>query len=145
MILKPVLYAEDEENDAFFLKRGFKQAQIPNTLIVVPDGQAAIDYCSDIGPFADRSQHPLPQLILLDLNMPKKTGMEVLQWIRHQPSISTLPVVILSSSTQDEDIRLAYSRGANGYLVKPSDPDDLKVMVSAIAEFWLKQNRQALT
>ena len=143
MSLQPVLYAEDEENDAFFLKRVFKQAQISHPLIVVPDGQAAIDYCLDTGPFAEGSQHPLPQLVLLDLKMPKKSGMEVLQWIRQQPSVSTLPVVILTSSTQDEDIHLAYLNGANGYLVKPSDPEELVIMVKAIQDYWLKQNRQA--
>jgi DNA-binding response OmpR family regulator len=144
MSLKPVLYAEDEENDAFFFKRAFKQAQILNPLIVVPDGQAAIDYCSDSSPFTEHSQHPLPQLILLDLKMPKKSGMEVLQWLRQQSSVSTLPVVMLSSSTQDEDIHLAYRNGANGYLVKPSDPEELQLMVRAIHDYWLKQNRQTL-
>jgi len=144
MSLQPVLYAEDEENDAFFLKRAFKQAQISNPVIVVPDGQAAVDYCSGAGLYADRSQYPLPGLLLLDLKMPKKTGMEVLLWLRQQSSVSTLPVVILTSSMQDEDINLAHHNGANGYLVKPSDPDELQVMVRAIQDYWLNLNREAL-
>ena len=142
MSFQSVLYAEDEENDAFFLKRAFKQAQVPNPLIVVPDGQAAIDYCSGIGSFADRSENPLPALLLLDLKMPKKSGAEVLEWIRQQPSVSSLPVIVLTSSMQEDDICRAYDLGANAYLVKPSDPEALQVMVKAIDDFWLKQNHQ---
>ena len=144
MSLQPVLYAEDEENDAFFLKRAFKLAQIPNPLIVVPDGQAAVDYCVGAGFYADRSQYPLPGLLLLDLKMPRKTGTEVLIWLRQQSHISTLPVVILTSSMQEEDISLAQRNGANGYLVKPSDPEELQLMVRAIQDYWLNLNRQAL-
>jgi len=140
MSVQPVLYAEDEENDAFFLKRAFKQAQIPNQLIVVSDGQAAIDYCSGIGSFANRTQYPVPELLLLDLKMPKKTGLEVLKWIRHEPSLSALPVIILTSSMQEDDICRSYHHGANAYLVKPSDPEALQIMVKAIHDFWLKQN-----
>src|ERR1700744_3765613 len=144
MSIEPILYAEDEENDAFFLKRAFKQAQIPNPLIVVPDGQSAIDYCDGQGSYADRNRFPVPGMLLLDLKMPKKTGMEVLLWLRQHSSLSSLPVVILTSSMQEEDINLAYRNGANGYLVKQSDPDELLVMVRAIQDYWLSFDSQAL-
>jgi len=144
MSFQPVLYSEDDENDAFFLKRAFKQAQIPNPLIILPDGQTAIDYCAGVGSFADRDLHPLPGLVLLDLKMPRKTGMEVLAWLREQPSLSHLPVFILTSSSQEEDIRRACGYEANGYLVKPSDPEELRSMVQAIQDYWLQQNRQAI-
>ena len=82
-----------------------------------------------------------PSLVLLDLNMPKKSGMEVLKWIHNELSIRTLPVIILTSSLQDEDIHPAYSAGANAYLGKPSRPDDLVHLANAIKDFWINHNR----
>ena len=143
MNLKPVLYAEDEDNDAFFLKRAFDVAIVAHPLVVVPDGQVAIDYCSGAGRYSNRDEFPLPCLLLLDLNMPKKTGLEVLKWIRNSPTVSTLPVIILTSSLQDEDVHRAYLQGANAYLVKPSNPDELIAMAKTIKDFWLTQNRTA--
>ena len=140
MSLKPILYAEDEENDAFFLERAFKQAGIANPLVTVSDGQAAIDYCLGRGRYTNRGEHPLPCLLLLDLNMPKKTGIEVLMRIREEPSVRTLPVIVLTSSLQDSDIHRAYLKGANAYLAKPSQPEGLLVMAKAIQDFWLTQN-----
>jgi CheY-like chemotaxis protein len=141
MSLKPILYAEDEENDAFFLKRAFAQAGVCHPLIVVPDGQHAIDYCATVEPSPER---PLPCLVLLDLNMPRKSGLDVLTWIRKESPVSTLPVIVLTSSLQDADIHRAYSHGANAYLVKPSQPGELVTMVRAIKDFWLTQNRLAV-
>lgn len=135
MEIKPVLYAEDEEDDSFFMERAFKEAGISNPLVVVTEGQSAIDYCSGSGRYEDRTAYPLPCLLLLDLNMPKKTGLEVLKWIRTQPNFCTLPVVVVTSSIQDADIHRAYIQGANAYLVKPSKPDELIVMVKAINDF----------
>src|SRR5438105_4593110 len=123
MQIKPILYAEDEENDAFFMQRAFQQAGILNPLVVVADGKRAIDYLSGGGPYANRDEHPLPCLVLLDLNIPIKSGLEVLKWIRSQPSLSTLPVVVVTSSTQDSDIHRAYIMGTNSYLVKPGKQD----------------------
>jgi CheY-like chemotaxis protein len=137
----PILYAEDEENDAYFLRRAFSKAGILHPLTVVPDGQEAIDYCLGNGRYSNRAEHPLPCLVLLDLNMPKKTGLDVLQSIRSAPSISTLPIIILTSSLQDEDIHRAYLKGANAYLVKPSRTDELSAMMTSIKDFWLAQNR----
>jgi CheY-like chemotaxis protein len=141
MSLKPVLYAEDDENDAYFLQRAFRLAGISHSLVVVPDGQEVIDYCSGGGRYARLDAEELPCLILLDLNMPKKSGLEVLQWIRQSSSFRTLPVLILTSSLQHDDIERAYLSGANAYLVKPSQPEELTVLAQAINNFWFGQNR----
>jgi DNA-binding response OmpR family regulator len=79
--------------------------------------------------------------LLLDLNLPKKSGLEVLKWIRNEPLVSTLPVIVLTSSLQDADIHRAYVQGANAYLVKPAKPDELVAMAKTIKDFWLSQNR----
>jgi CheY-like chemotaxis protein len=123
-----ILYAEDDENDAFLIQRAFKQAEIPNRLVIVSDGNAAVQYLSGQGKYASREEYSLPGLVLLDLNMPGKSGLEVLKWIRSQPGISTLPVLVLTSSNQESDIHRAYLQGANGYLVKPNQPDEMLVM-----------------
>jgi CheY-like chemotaxis protein len=138
---RPILYAEDDENDGYFLQRSFRQAGVTAALTIVPNGQEAIDYCSGVGRYADRSEYPLPRLLLLDLHMPKKSGMEVLSWVRRESALPTLPVIILTSSLQDTDIERAYLCGANAYLVKPSLPDDLALMAKSIKDFWLLQNR----
>jgi two-component system response regulator len=141
---RPVLYAEDEENDAFFLGRAFKAAGIAHPLVVVPDGREAIDYCLGRGAYAGRPDHVLPCLVLLDLNLPGKSGIEVLEAIRKESAIPLVPVVVLTSSLQDSDIHLAYSRGANAYLGKPSQPDELFGIVQSLNEFWLKRNRSTV-
>ncbi len=141
MQLKPILYAEDEEDDAFFMQRAFQQADIPNRLIIVPDGQSAIDYLSGTGHEAEGKERVLPCLVLLDLNLPIKSGLEVLKWIRTCPSVSAVPVICVTSSTQDSDIHRAYIMGANSYLVKTAKSDKLLVMVKAIKDYWLNQDR----
>ncbi len=137
----PVLYAEDDENDAFLMQRAFRQLAIPNPLEIVADGKLAVEYLRGTGAYADRQQHPMPCLVLLDLNMPGKSGLEVLKWLRAQPAISTLPVVVLTSSNQQTDIHRAYIQGANGYLIKPGKPNELLAMVKGINDYWLTQNR----
>lgn len=138
---KPILYAEDDEDDAFLMERAFKIAGIVNPLQLVPDGKLAIEYLSGSGPYANRKEHPMPCLVLLDLKMPGKSGLDVLKWLRTQSATSTLPVLILTSSNQDNDIQRAYLLGANGYLIKPGKPDDLLAMVKGIRDYWLLQNR----
>lgn len=137
----PVLYAEDEENDAFLMQRAFRQLAIPNPLEIVADGKLAVEYLLGTGAYSDRHQHPMPCLVLLDLNMPGKSGLDVLKWLRAHPPISTLPVVVLTSSNQQTDIHRAYLQGANGYLIKPGKPNELLAMVKGINDYWLTQNR----
>src|SRR5687768_11684350 len=136
-----ILYAEDEESDAFFVQRAFAQAGITQRLVIVPNGQAAIDYLAGKSAYADRTKHPLPSLVLLDLNMPGLSGLDVLKWIRMTPTVCTLVVVMLTSSNQDTDVHRAYQQGANGYLVKPGDIDSILTMARAIKDYWIEQNR----
>jgi CheY-like chemotaxis protein len=135
-----ILYAEDEENDVFFLERAFKLADSPHTLKAVPDGAQAIEYLAGRGYFTDRSRYPLPDLILLDINMPKKSGLDVLEWVRSQPHYKSLPTLILTSSTRSEDMEAARQLGADDYLFKPSDPLKLVEVVKSIQEHWLSRS-----
>src|SRR6185503_9933836 len=121
-----ILLAEDDVNDALLVERALSRADIQNPVMVVRDGQEAIDYLKGKGPFADRKNFPLPTLALLDIKMPKKNGLEVLEWVRHNGGgLKLLPVIIMSSSSIQEDIDRAYQLGVNAYLVKPTAFDEL--------------------
>lgn len=141
MSLGCVFYAEDDVNDSFLMERAFRKAGILNPLMVLPDGDLAIRYFAGDGEYADRGQYPLPVLALLDLNLAGRPGMDVLEFIRSQPSTLTLPVLILSSSSQHRDMTRASLLGANAFLVKPSDADELVSMAKAIHDFWLGQHQ----
>ncbi|MUG98336.1 response regulator [Scytonema sp. UIC 10036] len=137
-----ILVAEDDPNDAFFIQRAFQKTQLVHTLKVLEDGDAVIDYLSGIGEYADREQYPLPTLILLDIKLLRRSGLEVLEWIRQQPHLKRLLVIMLTSSDQDSDINLAYELGANSYLTKPIGIDNLQEMVNSINQYWLLLNKQ---
>jgi CheY-like chemotaxis protein len=137
----PILYAEDDENDVFLMQRAFKLAPIPNPLLVMEDGREAIAYMSAQGAYGDRQRHPLPCLVLLDLKMPGHSGFDVLKWLRNQPGTATMPVIVLTSSSQDSDVHRAYLLGANAYLIKPGKPEELLAVVRSIRDFWLMHNR----
>jgi CheY-like chemotaxis protein len=136
----PILYVEDEEYDVLFLKQAFAAADIRNPFKVVTDGQQATNYLAGVGVFSDRQQFPLPGLVLLDLKLPYRSGLEVLKWIREQAELKSLLVVIYTSSTQPKDIRVAYELGANGYLVKQGMLERLDQMVRALRDYWLIHN-----
>jgi CheY-like chemotaxis protein len=136
-----ILYAEDEETDVVLLQHVLTRAAIPNPLKIVKDGREAREYLAGEKPFSDRKEHPLPALVLLDLNLPYWSGFQVLEWIRQQPSLRRLPVVIFTSSSRPDDIARAYDAGANGYLVKPNALGELKSQVAALRNFWLRHNR----
>jgi CheY-like chemotaxis protein len=143
MTNRPILYAEDDENDAFLTNLAFEKAEILNPLVVVSDGKAAMEYLAGAGKYSNRTEYPLPCLVLLDIKMPHASGLEVLKWIRCQPNACTVPVLMLTSSNQDSDIHRAYLLGANGFLIKPSRPDEMLVMAKGIRDFWLVLNRNA--
>lgn len=131
-----VLYVEDEENDAYFMRRSFRQAGIEDSLRVVVDGQAAIDYLSGHCAFANRLNCPLPAVVLLDLNLPMVSGFQVLAWIRQQPELQNLPVVIFSSSARAEDRSEAKRLGATDYLEKPDSGSDFAAIVETLKQKW---------
>jgi CheY-like chemotaxis protein len=143
MPLPPVLYAEDEENDAFLMERAFLKAGVANPLQIVVDGAAAIRYLSGVGEFSERGRYPLPCLLLLDLNLPRQSGLEVLEWTRAQPALRAMPIVILTSSSQNRDIGSAYALGANGYLVKPPSSERLIELVTGLRNVCLDRGAQA--
>ncbi len=132
-----VLYVEDEEFDALFMRRAFKQAGLEQLLEVVVDGQQAMDYLAGNHPFEDRSQHPLPSLVLLDLNLPLISGFEVLKWMRQQPRFRAVPVVVFSSSSRQEDKVKAGELGANDYLPKPGSGLEFGAVVQQLQGRWL--------
>ena len=141
--MKPmvILLAEDNEDDLFFMQRAMRCAAIDSDLQIVRDGQATIDYLAGIGEYADRTRHPPPQLLLLDLKLPLKSGLDVLAWLRQQARWCSLVVIVLSSSREARDIHAAYRLGANAYVVKPNQVSQLNEVLAAIRQFWLQVNQ----
>ena len=139
--LSTVLLIEDNPDDAELIGYAFKKAGVANPLIVVGDGDKAIDYLYGRSAYADREKFPLPGLFLLDLKLPRRSGFEVLEAIRANQTTRNTPVVVLTSSNQATDIERAYELGANSYLVKPIGRDSLITMVRSLDSFWLNLNQ----
>ena len=137
-----ILVAEDDTADAFFLKRAFAKVGVPTALHFVHDGQEVLEYLLGDGQFANRPTHPVPDLLLLDLKMPRMDGFQVLDWVRQQPRLKRLPVIIFSSSAQDQDINRAYDLGANSYLVKPHSTEDLLALIGKLNTYWVETNEK---
>ena len=138
-----ILLVEDNPDDAELLTYAFGKAGITNPIILVDDGEKAVRYVKGDADYSDRSEFPLPALILLDLKLPRHSGFEVLQVIRSTEATRRTPVVVLTSSNQEHDIRRAYDLGANAYLVKPVGGDALTTMMNSFRAFWIQLNRAA--
>ena len=136
-----VLLAEDEKTDAFLMQRVFAMEAPTAKMVRVVDGQDVIDYLFGQAQFADREQHPQPNLVILDLNMPRVGGIEVLRTVRSRPEHIRTPIIVLSASERERDINAAYDAGANAYMVKPLTYDDYRSMAKAVSSFWLHLNR----
>ena len=136
-----ILLAEDEEDYVLLVKKAFAQANIPTVLQVVADGREAMWYLEGVGKYANRDEYPLPDLFLLDLKLPRYNGFEVLSWLRKQPGFASLRVLVLTSSDRVKDVNEAYRLGANSFLVKPYDFDDLANLSALINDFWLDASR----
>jgi CheY-like chemotaxis protein len=135
-----VLIVEDNPNDVLLIRRAFAKANIGNPLHFVGDGDAAVRYLAGENEYEDRTEYPLPGVMLLDLKLPRRSGFEVLEWMRARPLLPRLPVVVLTSSKQSQDVNRAYEMGANSYLVKPVEFDDLQEMLSTVHIYWLNLN-----
>jgi CheY-like chemotaxis protein len=140
-----ILIAEDLMNDRFIIHRAFQEAQISNPLQFVRDGEEAIAYLAGEGKYANRAEYPLPELMLLDLKMPKVDGFEVLEWIRAQPGLHNLRVVVLTASDEIRDVNKAYDLGASSFLVKPNDFTNVINLARTLATYWLQANKAPTT
>jgi CheY-like chemotaxis protein len=132
-----LLYVEDEADDVFFMRHALRAEGSPFAIESVGDGQAAISYLLGRSPYTDRTKHPFPQTVLLDLNLPLVPGFEVLEWIRKQPRMSQLPVIIFSSSGRPEDRERARTLQADHYLTKPASGLEFRKIVRELYERWL--------
>ena len=134
---------EDDEDDVFFFQRAMQKIDWPGTIHILRDGAEAIAYLTAAHSATDRRQHPAPSLVILDLNLPIKTGLDVLQVFRSCDPDNTTPVVVLTSSTSELDVRDAYRLGANCYFNKPSNPDGLLELLKVLKAHWIDYNRLA--
>ena len=139
-----ILSVDDSGDDTLLFQRACRKCGASFDLQTVPDGQRAIDYLSGNDTFSDRQQYPLPNLLLLDLKMPGKSGFEVLEWVRGQTHSKDLPVVIFTSSDNHGDVRKAYQKGANWYVMKPADYGELMAIAGAINSYLATSDSQLL-
>lgn len=138
--LPVILLVEDNPDDVLLARRAVKKAALPVNMQVVTDGDEAVAYLGGAGQFGDRARHSLPALVLLDLKLPKRSGLEVLRWVRSQAMLDTTPVVVLTSSSEDEDIQKAYALGANSYLQKPVAFNGLVQLLGVLDLYWFRNN-----
>lgn len=136
-----VLYVEDDPAHAEIALRNLKKNKIDNSIVHVGDGQQAMDYLLHQGRFALPESSPRPHLILLDLRLPKVDGLEVLQMIKREQELQSIPIVILTTSGNDADIAKAYQLGANSYLVKPIDFDKFTTLLETFGYYWMMWNK----
>jgi CheY-like chemotaxis protein len=132
-----ILLVDDDYNDGTLMQRAFVGAKVLNPIVVMRSGEEAIDYLGGTGKYANRTEFPLPTLILLDIKMNGMNGLQVLSWIRGQPGLRTIRVVMLTSSNDTREVNLAYHLGANSFLTKPVDFGRLVEMARALSGYWL--------
>ncbi len=131
------MYVEDEEGDRFLMRMGLGKEGLESSLRMVNDGRSAVEYLSATGAYADREVHPMPAVVLLDLNLPEIHGFDVLKWIRAHPLHSTLPVVVFTSSHHDEDRARAKLLGATEFVLKPNSAKGFRDVARMLNERWL--------
>ena len=142
--LATILLVEDELSDANLLRRAFGKAQVLNPIVHLRTGDEALGYLAGVGKYSDRVQHPLPALILLDLKLPGMTGLQLLQWMRTRADVRRIPVVVLTTDATPGTVNAAYDLGANSYLVKPGDPEQIARMAETLQRYWMELNQSPL-
>jgi CheY-like chemotaxis protein len=136
---RTILLVDDSENDLVLMRRAFTKAKCNSPLQEVSNGEQAIAYLKGEGPYRDRNKFPLPAVMLLDLNMPKGSGFDVLAWVRAQPMLKRLAIIILTASNRSEDVNRAFDLGATSFLVKPIDMEELATMLRCLCD-WAQFN-----
>jgi CheY-like chemotaxis protein len=134
--LIPILFAEDDEDDFLLILDAMKQSGMQNRLFRVKDGEEALDFLLNRGDHSDPEQAPRPGIIFLDLNMPRKNGRSTLQDIKANPLIARIPVVVMTASDAEEDIKRSYDLGANTYIKKPDDFTQMVKIFESIKNYW---------
>jgi CheY-like chemotaxis protein len=138
--LGTILLVEDEPSDSLLIRRAFDKAGVENPIHAVENGDTALSYLEGIGEYQDRTKYPLPIFILLDLKLPGMMGLQLLKWIRTRKDLRLIPVVVLTDSEEDADVKAAYEAGANSYLLKPADRNEVSRIVGLIQNYWLEHN-----
>lgn len=133
-----ILMAEDDADDRLMTREAFQECRLGNPLQFVVDGEELMDYLKRRGQFADAARYPMPGLILLDLNMPRKDGREALREIKADPALRDIPVVVLTTSKAEEDVANSYSDGANSFITKPVSFAALIEVVQTLGKYWLQ-------
>ena len=136
-----ILYVEDDADQSFLLRDAFRMAGVRHPLRIVADGQQAIAYLAGEGADGHGAENPAPCLVLMDLHLPGVSGLQVLEWIRAQASLTTLPVIIFSSSAEPGDVARAYRLRANSFIVKPTDLTKLLEFARLLKGWWLEYNQ----
>ncbi|MCC6613897.1 MAG: response regulator [Anaerolineae bacterium] len=137
-----VMLVEDNTDHAEMVMRQFELQRVAHHLVHLTDGQAALDYLYGHAPYSDDSKYPQPDIILLDLRLPKVDGLEVLRILKEDENLCSIPVVILTTSSAERDIVQAYSRHANSYLVKPVDFERFRQLMSDLGNYWMSWNQR---
>src|SRR3954464_4392217 len=135
-IQNTILLADDSADDEFLFRRAVRLSGLANPLIVVRDGDEVIAYLKGEGKYHDRETHPLPKVLMLDLKMPRKTGFEVLQWVRQQPELKDVMVVVLTGSELSDDRDRSLAMGAQSVMAKPCTAEGLKQLAEAFPQSW---------
>ncbi|MDB6111078.1 MAG: CheY-like response regulator receiver domain protein [Pedosphaera sp.] len=133
---EPILIVEDNDNDALLLKKALQRNQVTNPIHIAPDGVEALKYLCGEPPYEDRQAYPFPSVIYSDLKMPRMDGFEVLNYLKSHPDCAIIPVIVMTASDQDQDIKKAYELGANSYIVKPDTLDELTEIVGLCIDYW---------
>lgn len=141
MAKEPVLLVEDDPSDARLIQRAFGKLDVTLAMIRLTNGDDVVSYLSGEAPYENRTTYPLPSVVLLDIKLPRRSGFEVLQWVRRQPTaLNRLPVIMLTSSRHSVDINRAYDLGANSYLSKPETAAQLEQLATRFQSYWLGIN-----
>ena len=133
-----ILMAEDDADDRLLAQDALTESRLANQLYFVEDGIELVDYLNRAGKYTDKEKYPLPDLILLDLNMPRKDGREALEEIKANPDLRRIPVIVLTTSKAEEDILRSYDLGVGGFISKPVTFDELVKVMKTIGEYWVQ-------